>query len=79
MMASSELEAADGTLACPAISVYKGELLNSHGRTLTDESYVMHGILSGTWYFKKMKEQLNLVNNVPDPRAQGASETPFFK
>jgi hypothetical protein len=27
----------------------------------------MHGILSGTWYFKKMKEQLNLVNNVPDP------------
>jgi hypothetical protein len=28
----------------------------------------MHGILSGTWYFKKMKELVNLVNNVPDPR-----------
>jgi hypothetical protein len=25
-----------------------GELPNSHGRTLTDKSYVMHGILSGT-------------------------------
>jgi hypothetical protein len=29
-------------------SSYMGELPNSHGRTLTDESYVMHGILSGT-------------------------------
>jgi hypothetical protein len=48
-------------------SSYMGELPNSHGRTLTDKSYVMPGILSGTWYFKKMKEQLNLVNNVPDP------------
>jgi hypothetical protein len=26
-----------------------GELPNSHGRTLTDKSYVMHGILSGTY------------------------------
>ena len=29
-------------------SSYMGELPNSHGRTLTDESYVIHGILSGT-------------------------------
>jgi hypothetical protein len=28
----------------------------------------MPGILSGTWYFKKMKEQLNLVNNGPNPQ-----------
>ena len=29
-------------------SSYMGELPNSHGRTLTDKSYVIHGILSGT-------------------------------
>jgi hypothetical protein len=28
--------------------VHMGELPNSHGRTLTDKSYVMHSILSGT-------------------------------
>jgi len=30
-------------------SSYMGELPNSHGRTLTDKPYVMHGILSGTY------------------------------
>jgi len=36
-------------------SSYMGELPNSHGRTLTDESYVMHGILSGTYSFVREK------------------------
>jgi hypothetical protein len=33
-------------------SSYMGELPNSHGRTLTDESYVMQGILSGTEFLR---------------------------
>jgi len=40
-------------LALP--SSYMGELPNSHGRTLTDKSYVMHGILSGTGGVKNRK------------------------
>jgi hypothetical protein len=32
-------------------SSYMGELPNSHGRTLTDKSYVIHGILSRTGKF----------------------------
>ena len=36
-------------LARSPISSYMGELPNSHGRTLTDESYIMHGTLSVPW------------------------------
>jgi hypothetical protein len=49
MMAFQEVGAAGGTLARPPISSYMGELPNSHVRTLTDKSYVMHGIPSGTY------------------------------
>jgi hypothetical protein len=37
----------NGMPARPPISNYMSELPNSQGRTLTDESYGMHGILSG--------------------------------
>jgi hypothetical protein len=36
-------------------SSYVGELPNSHGRTLADESNVMQGILSGTLGFSEIK------------------------
>ena len=41
-----------------------GELPNSHGRTLTDESYVMHGILSGTFALRDLLEQLNRMEKI---------------
>ncbi len=42
-----------------------GELPNSHGRTLTDQSYVLHGIPYNRFENSLLKELLKTMNSIP--------------